>query len=103
MGGYLGLVSLGATLQILNQCHSGSMVASNPDGTPSFAIYDSTGTSLLTGNLGGSNHDSKTGLRRGTAAITAGNSFAAGGVYTIRVAYQVSSVDLVDLWTFNVV
>lgn len=103
MGGYLGLISLGSTLQLLNQCHSGALVATAPDGTPTYAVYDVDGDALLTGSLGASDHDSKTGLRRGTMDLTAGNGFAAGNVYQIRVAYQISASDIVDIWSVNVV
>lgn len=97
------LVTLSDTLQILFQCVNGSLVASAPDSAPSYSIYGTDGTALLTGSLGGSDHDSKTGLRRGTAAITSGNGFASGNVYYIRVAYAVSSTSYARVLSFNVV
>jgi hypothetical protein len=103
MNGHLGFVTLGDTLQILAQCVNGSGVASAPDSAPSYAIYNPSGTPLLTGSLGGSDHDSKTGLRRGTAAITSGNGFAVGSVYLLRVAYAVSSTNYALTYAFNVV
>lgn len=103
MNGNLGFINLGDTLQILAQCVNGSGVATAPDSAPSYSIYNGSGTALLTGSLGGSDHNSKTGLRRGTAAITALNGFAAGSVYQVHVSYAISSTAYALTFTFNVV
>lgn len=103
MNGHLGLIALESTLQILAQCVNGSNVATAPDASPSYSIYGTDGTALLTGTLGGSDHDSKTGQRRGTAAITAANGFAVGNIYYLRVGYAISSTGYALEFTFNVV
>lgn len=102
-GGHLGLIALEATLQILAQCVNGSLVATAPASAPSFSVYGTDGTALLTGSLGASDHDTKTGLRRGTAAITAANGFAVGNIYYVRVGYTISATDYAIEYSFNVV
>jgi hypothetical protein len=88
--GYIGQIALGGTLRLALQCRSSS-VPTSPDSAPSWAIYGDDDTALLTGSLGGSDADSKTGFRTGDAAITSGNGFASGQRYIARFAYAVSS------------
>lgn len=101
--GYLGPVALGATLRLAIQCRNGSAVITAPDAAPTWAIYGSDDTALLTGSLGSSDADSKTGFRTGDAAITGGNGFAAGGRYVIRYFYEISGTDYSVIQTFTVV
>lgn len=101
--GYLGLVTLEDTLQFFVQVRNGNNVASTPDGTPSYAIYGLDGSALLNGSAGASDHNSKTGYRRATAAITAANGFAVGGLYHIRATWAVSGTNYVQQFSFNVV
>jgi hypothetical protein len=88
--GYIGQIALGGTLRLALQCRSSS-VPTAPDGAPSWAMYGTSDTSLLTGSLGGSDADSKTGFRTGDAAITSGNGFSSGMRVIVRFAYAVSS------------
>ena len=100
--GFLGFVTLGDTLRLALQCRNSSDVPTAPDAAPTWAIYGDSDTSLLTGSLGASDADSKTGFRTGDAAITSGNGFVSGGRYTIRFAYAISSSARAAVATFGV-
>lgn len=89
--GYIGPINLGDTPRLFLQCRDGSDAPIAPDAAPSWAIYGTTESSVLTGSLGSSDADSKTGWRSGTAEMTAGNGFAADTLYHIRFAYAHSS------------
>lgn len=54
-------------------------------------MFGTSDTALLTGSLGASDADSKTGFRTGDAAITEVNGFASGQRVIVRFAYAVSS------------
>ena len=99
--GFLGSIDLEGTLRLALQCRSSS-IPTSPDASPSWAIYGSSDTALLTGSLGASDADSKTGFRTGDAAITAANGFASGNRYTIRFAYAISSAARAALAHFQV-
>lgn len=89
--GYMGQVQLGDTLRLALQCRNGSDVPTAPDAAPTWSMYHDDDTALLTGSLGSSDADSKTGLRTGDAAITQGNGFASGQRIIVRFAYAISS------------
>lgn len=101
--GYLGIVTLGDTLRLSLQCRNASDVPTAPDAAPTWAMYGSSDTSLLTGSLGAADADSKTGYRTGDAAITAGNGFASGSRYHVRFAYEISAAARAGVGYFNVV
>ena len=73
------------------QCRNGSGTATAPDSTPAFAIYAPDGTSVKTGSLGASDHDSKTGLRRATTDLTSWSAVSANTDYTVVFTYAISS------------
>ena len=94
--GSLPPIALGTTVTLSLQCRAAATaIPTAPDAAPTWSIYEcapsGSDTAKLTGTLSASNADSKTGLRRGTAAITSGNGFAAGGVYVILYEYEISS------------
>jgi hypothetical protein len=101
--GYLGMIELASTLRLAVQCRNGSAVVTAPDAAPTWSIYGSTDTPVLTGSLGAADADSKTGFRTGNAAITSGNGFAAGQRYIVRVAYAISSTAYAAEGSFHVV
>jgi hypothetical protein len=101
--GYIGQVALGDTLRLALQCRNPSDVPTSPTGSPSWAIYGTSDTSLLTGSLGGSDADSKTGLRTGDAEITQGNGFASGQRYIVRFAFVISGTTYAAVAYFVVV
>ena len=92
--GFAGFYSLADTVPIMVLCRNGSYVPTAPDAAPSFTVYDSSGSvvSAVTGSLGAADHNSKTGLRRGSFVASAGNGFALGK-YTILVQYAISSTN----------
>ena len=89
--GYMGTIPLGDTLRLALQCVNSSGVVTAPDAAPTWSMYGDSDTALLAGSLGSSDADSKTGLRTGDAAITAGNGFSSGMRVIVRFAYAISS------------
>lgn len=87
----LGYIQLESTLNLAVQCENSSGVATAPDAAPTWSMYGSSATALLTGSLGAADSDSKTGFRMGNAAITAANGFASGMRVIVRVSYLISS------------
>lgn len=102
--GFIGFFAVGDTVPIYVLCRNGSHVPTAPDSAPSFTVYDSSGSavSAVTGTLGASNHDSKTGLRRGSFVASSANGFAIGK-YTIYVSYAISSTSYASELFFSIV
>jgi hypothetical protein len=106
--GYMGPFPLdfASPLRIMVQCRNTSGVVSNPDAAPTWEIYEGDSestTPLLNGALGGTNVNSRTGWRSGTFSVSSGNGFAAGRLYVLRISYAVSTVQLVETRTFQVI
>jgi len=102
---YVGPATLGATdFAFMVNTTSGTGVPTNADATPTYRIYAQGGTSaLLTGTMTAGVVDSQTGLYKVTSlSITAGNGFAAGNTYCIRIAYAISATNRVDIYFFTV-
>lgn len=101
--GFLGSVDLGDTLRLHLPCRNTSDVPTTPTGSPAFSIYGpSSDTALLTGSLGASDADSKTGYRTGDAEITSGNGFASGQLCRVLFTFVISSVTYNATATFQV-
>lgn len=100
--GFLGFVTLEDTMRLALQCRNGSHVNTAPDAAPTYSIYSTSDTAVLTGSLGAADADSNTGFRTGNAAITAANGFASGGRYIIRFFYEISTTDYSAVGTFSV-
>ncbi len=101
--GYIGPVTLGSTVRLALQCRNGSGVATAPSSAPTWSVYETSDSAVLTGSLGSSDADSKTGFRTGNLAATAGNGFAAGGRYVIRFAYSEGGNARAAVGWFNVI
>ncbi len=98
---FLGIYELGDTLEAHIQLADGNAPAT-ADADPTFRIYKGeTSTPVQTGTASGV-VDSQTGWHKISQALTAGNSFASGTVYTIRVAYDVSSVAKAQEYSFQI-
>ncbi len=102
---YLGMVKLGETLLIAQQCVSGN-TPTNPDANPAYRIYGLVAGSIQlitngTGTLVAT--DGQTGFRTSTKSIIGGDGYVAGQTYIVRVTYAISSVAKVELHTFTVV
>lgn len=100
--GDIGHIELGETLRLPIQCRNGSGVVTAPDSAPTWSMYTTSDTAVLTGSLGASDADSKTGFRTGDAAITAANGFASGNRVIVRIAYAISGTDFAGLGYFRV-
>ena len=99
---YLGIWTLNSTLQAHIQLKNGNAPVSADSGTITARIYKGSSESLvLAATVASAVTDSLTGWHLLTAALTTANGFAAG-VYTIRVAYTVSSVAKVQEFAFQV-
>ena len=100
---YLGIWTLASTLQAHIQLKNGNSPVTADSGTITARIYKgSSETLVLAATVASAVTDSLTGWHLLTAALTAGNGFAAG-VYTIRVTYTVASVAKVQDYSFQVV
>ena len=100
---YLGLYTLGVTLQTHIQLKNGNAPVTADSGTITARIYKGSSESLvLAATVASTVTDSQTGWHLLTAALTSGNGFATGTNYTIRVAYQVSGVNKVQEYSFTV-
>jgi hypothetical protein len=80
---------------------NGSLVPSTITGTPAYTIYSPDGTVVGSGNMTGSDLDSKTGLRRASIDITALTGVAANVVYDWLVSYVASAVTYYAHGTFQ--
>lgn len=100
--GDMGQIDLGETLRLPVQCRNGSGVVTAPDSAPSWSMYTTDDTAKLTGSLGASDADSKTGFRTGDADITAANGFAAGDRVIVRISYAISSTEYASVGFFRV-
>ena len=99
---YLGIWTLGATLQAHIQLKNGNAPVTADTGTITARIYKgSSETLVLAATVASAVTDSLTGWHLVTAALTSGNGFAAG-VYTMRLAYQVSGANKVQEYSFQV-
>lgn len=100
---FLGLWTLGATLAAHVQLKNGNSPVTADAGTITGRIYagDSetqVGTVTVTSTV----TDSLTGWHKLSAALTSGNGFARG-VYTLRLAYQVSAVNKCQEYSLQIV
>jgi len=100
--GFLGFITLEDTMRLALQCRNGSHVNTAPDAAPTWKVFGTDDTAILTGSLGAADADSLTGFRTGDAAITAANGFASGGRYIIRFFYEISTTDYSAVGTFSV-
>ncbi len=95
--------TLGVTLQAHIQLKNGNSPVTADSGTITARIYKGSSESLvLAATVSSAVTDSLTGWHLVTAALTTGNGFASGTVYTMRVAYQVSGVNKVAEYSFLV-
>lgn len=98
---FLGIYNLGDTLNAHLQMADGNAPAT-ADAAPTFRIYKgSSSTPVATGTCS-TVVDSQTGWHKLSQALTSGNGFAAGTVYTIRLAYAVSSVAKAQEYAFQI-
>ena len=95
---FLGIITLGSTLIRCIQLKNGNAVVT-ADAQPTFRIY--SGATLIASGTCSTVVDSQTGWHSLTQAFTVGNGFAVG-VYTIRLAYAVSSVSKVQEYSVQV-
>ena len=101
---FLGLWTLGTTLQAHIQLKNGNAPVTADSGTITARIYKgSSETLVLAGTVASAVTDSLTGWHLLSAALTAANGFATGTTYTVRVAYQVSAANKVAEYSFTVV
>jgi hypothetical protein len=98
---FLGFVELEATMVRHIQTKNSSGTPTAPDSAPTYRIYGDSGTAIATGTLSGP-VDSQTGLYSLSKAITAANGFGRG-LYSVRIAYAISSAARAELYTFQVV
>lgn len=100
---FLGIWTLGATLAAHVQLKNGNSPVTADSGTITARIYagDSetqVGTVAVTSTV----TDALTGWHLLSAALTSGNGFARG-IYTLRLAYQVSGANKVQEYSLQVV
>lgn len=101
--GWLGSPALEATFALALQCRNSSGTPTAPDAAPTWIILNSAGTTILTGSLGSTDTASKTGLRIGTAALTAANGFASGSDYTIVFSYLIAAASRTAIARLHVI
>ena len=96
--GCIGVVELGDTLPLALVCRNGSGVGAAPASAPAYSIYEpgNEDFTTVTGSLGASDHDSKTGFRVGSQAITEGNGFESGKNYPVVFSYTISGTAYLD-------
>ena len=100
---FLGLWTLGTTLQAHIQLKNGNAPVTADSGTITARIYKGSSESLvLAATVSSAVTDSLTGWHLLSAALTIGNGFASETVYTIRLTYTVSGVTKVQDFTFQV-
>lgn len=100
---FLGLWNLGSTLEAHLQLKNGNAPQTADSGTITARIYTgSSNTLVLAATVVSTVTDSLTGWHKVSAALTTSNGFAVG-VYTMRVAYQVSGANKVQEYSFQVV
>lgn len=101
MDEFWGIIALGDTLYGPLVTRNGSLVPTAPTAAPTFTIYaaDMSG-SLQTGTS--ANLDSLTGVYYITQAVTSGNGFAAGKIYTCVATYAISGTTYRQTHTFQV-
>lgn len=85
------VIDLAATATLMVLCVDNNNEPKAPDSAPTYTVYDPDGNVVQTGTLGASDHNSKTGLRRGTEAMTGARGYVAGETYTVLYEYAVSS------------
>lgn len=95
---FLGIITLGSTLVRSIQLKNGNAPVT-ADAQPTFRIY--SGATLIASGTCSTVVDSQTGLHSLTQAATVGNGFSVGA-FTVRVAYNVSSVAKVQDFSFQV-
>lgn len=101
-GQFLGFIALSETLRLWVQCRNGSNVDTAPTSAPTYSVYAGDDTAITTGSLGASDADSKTGFRTGNLVCSAGNGFASGVLYRVRIAYAISGSNYSVVHSFYV-
>lgn len=100
---FLGLWTLGSTMTINLQAKNGNAPVTVDSGTSSCKVYLGTSsTAVATVTVTSTVTDSQTGYHKHSVALTVANGLAAG-IYTMRWAYQVSSVAKVQEYAIQVV
>lgn len=97
---FYGPVALGTTIALMVNTVNGSDTPTAADtNAVTYRIYAPSGSAaLLTGSFSTTVVDSQTGLYQATGvALTAGNGFAAGNVYVVRIAYAISATNYVKV------
>lgn len=95
---FLGIITLGSTLVRCIQLKNGNAPVT-ADAQPTFRIY--SGGTLIASGTCSTVVDSQQGWHSITQAVTVGNGFAVG-VYSVRIAYNVSSVAKCAEYAFQV-
>lgn len=99
---YLGIWTLGATLQAHIQLKNGNAPVTADSGTITARIYKGSSESLvLAATVASAVTDSQTGWHLLSAALTTANGFSAG-VYTVRLSYAVSGVSKCQDFCFQI-
>jgi hypothetical protein len=101
--GMLHQVALEGTISVPVVCRNGSSVSTEPDSDPTYTVFDGTMTQV--GSQTGSmalTPGSKTGFRAVTLTASAANGYAAKGLYTVHIDYEISSVLYSAIATFRV-
>ncbi len=101
-GQFLGFLDLGDTLRLWVQCRNASSVDTAPTSAPTYSIYAGSDTAIITGSLGSSDADSKTGFRTGDLVCSGANGFASGVLYRARISYAISGSNYSVVHTFFV-
>lgn len=101
--GFINHVPLEGTILIPVMCRNGSDVPTAPDSDPTYTVFDAAGTQV--GSQTGSmslTPGSITGLQGVVLTVSAANSYAAKGTYTVAITYAISSTSYAALATFRV-
>lgn len=97
----MGIVDLEDSLPIPILTVNGSDVPTTPDADPTWKVFDSAGTEVLTGTAT-VNPGSETGFYHAVVACTAANGFASGQTYTFYAEWAISSSARGEKTTFHV-
>ena len=102
MDGFIGFYAVGDSLAMYILCRNGSLVPTAPDAAPAYYIYDSSGNLVTNSTLSASDHNSKTGFRRGAVTLSSGTGFAVGR-YTVLYTYAISATSYAVEQFFQIV
>lgn len=82
--GFIGNVAAGGVLPLALQCRDGSLQSAEPTGTPSYFVFDTDGTAIVSGNMS-ITPSGVVGFRMDSLSI--GSRFEPGVLYTVRFDY----------------